>query len=181
MNKFEKYLKANKEHLEPQEVNDKVWLATENELLHKKSHRLIRLARYGAAAAIALIVGLLLWMNQGRMTSEEALLSRFNLSEHNFTQQIAIRKQKLAKATIPKDQLEDFQILLQQLEFLDGQFDDYLQYIDQNGYQDFIGDQIINHYKTKIKLLDKIQSEIEKIHYYESKKPSSSESVEINL
>ncbi len=181
MNNFEKHLQDNKERLEPKELDPKIWLSIENEMLKQKSSRVIRLAKYMAAASIALFIGMFVFMNQQQMTSEEKLLSQFNLSEYKFTQQVASRKQKLANTTIPKDKLEDLQILLQQLEFLDKQFQDFVDYIDENGYQEFIGNQIINHYKSKIKLLDKIQQEIEKINYYENKKPSNSEPVEIKI
>ena len=181
MNNFEKYLNENKEQLEPKEIDPKIWLSIENEMLKQKSSRVIRFSKYMAAASILLLLGMFVFMNQHQKTSEEELLSKFNLSEYNFTQQVASRKQQLANTTIPKDKLEDFQILLQQLEFLDKQFQDFVDYIDESGYQEFIGNQIINHYKSKIKLLDKIQQEIEKINYYENKKPSNSEAIEIKI
>lgn len=181
MNDFEKYLIENKKKLEPDTIDEKIWMGMENQLLKRKSRRIVRTIKYIAVAASILIAGLFVYTNQYQASIEEQLLAKYNLKEHNFTQQVAQRKAKLSKATIPQDELEDFQVLLQQLEFLDGQFQDYTKYIEENGYQEFIGNQIVNHYKSKIKLLDKIQSEIEKINYYESKKPSNSEPVEIKI
>jgi len=64
---------------------------------------------------------------------------------------------------------------------MDGQFQDYTYYIEKNGYQKFIGEQILNFYTSKIELLDKIQDEIEKINYYEEKIQTSTPKVNIQI
>ena len=92
-----------------------------------------------------------------------------------------MKEQKLSEFTLPKDKLDDVQILLRQLEFMDEQYQDYLLFIKENGYHQFIGEQIITFYESKIILLDKIQKEIEKINYYEKKIPSNSERVTFNI
>jgi len=183
MDRFEQYLKVNKKHLEPKEVDPKIWLAMENQLLRKKNRR-VGIYLKAAAAMIAMLLGAFFFFQKyqpGQEISEEQIIAEYGLTEYNFTQQVNLKKEKLSKATIPIDELEDFQILLQQLEFMDGQFLDYKAYIEQNGYQEFIGDQILNFYKSKIELLDKIQKEIEKINYYENKQPSNSKKVDIRI
>jgi len=183
MNDFEKYLLDNKEQLEPKDVDGTVWLSIENAMLKDKNKS------YKIYAKIALLIllmlfgsGIYLYVTQKeKPLDEEKILADLNLSRHNFTKQVNIKKEQLAKATVPQDRIEDFQILLQQLEFMDGQFQDYRTYIVENGYQEFIGEQILNFYKSKIKLLDKIQSEVEKINYYEDKNPSNSKKVSIQI
>lgn len=183
MNEFEKYIRDNKKKLEPDQVDSKVWLSIENEVLRKKNKRSSFYIKALALAAAVLLGGYFMFinLNGGNQSIEAKLIEKYQLGEYNFTQQVSLKEAQLSKVSIPKDKLEDFQLLLQQLEFLDGQFQDYTEYIEQNGYQEFIGNQIINHYKSKIKLLDKIQQEIEKINYYESKIPSNTEKVQINI
>ena len=103
------------------------------------------------------------------------------MEKYNFPEQVNVKKATLTSALIPATKQEDFKVLLYQLEFLDEQYHDYLAYIDKNGYQEFIGNQILNYYKSKIQLLDKIQSEIEKINYYENKFPSNEKKVELEI
>ena len=184
MDRFEQYLKDNKKKLEPEKVDPKIWLAMENQILRKKNRRVRFYFKAAAAATIAMLITSFLFFHNyqsGPVVNEAAIIAEFGLTEYNFTQQVSLKKEKLSTATIPQDRLEDFQILLQQLEFMDGQFQDYKVYIEQNGYQEFIGDQILNFYKSKIELLDKIQKEIEKINYYENKRPSNSKKVDIQI
>ena len=183
MDRFEQYLKNNKKQFEPKEVDPKIWLAMENQILRKKNRK-VSFYLKAAAATIAMLFGaFVVFQNYqtGQVVNEEKIIAEFGLTEYNFTQQVSLKKEKLSRATIPQDRLEDFQILLQQLEFMDGQFQDYKAYIEQNGYQEFIGNQILNFYKSKIELLDKIQKEIEKINYYENKQPSNSKKVVIQI
>lgn len=179
MNNFEKYLQANKEKMQLDSVNPEVWLSIENKLLRQKNRKNIFYLKLMAAAAVALLlvavaVGL---FSMNQVSNQAEILKKYE----PFNQTITQKTQQLAAAKIPVDRQEDFQILLQQLQFLDSQYADYLQYIQQNGYQEFIGQQIVQYYKTKIELLDKIQQEIEKINYYEDKFESTSKKVGLQI
>lgn len=184
MNEFEKYIRENKKELDLPEVNPKIFLEIENKILQKKQKRSqLFIRRWAAIAAVLLIgfltIGGLYW--QSKQDYDALVLERYGLQEYNFAQQIKQKKQVLASAQIPKSRVKDFNILLQQLEFLDTQYHDYLEYTEENGYQEFIGNQILNYYKSKIELLEKIQSEIEKIEDYESKYQVKSEKSGLSL
>ena len=183
MNDFEKYIQENIKQLEPQSINPQVWLTIENQVLQAKNKRKTLYLKIVSIAAVFLL-GLFLFKGsifQGATNSEKELLVKYGLGKYNFTHQVNMKKQALSKAMIPTTTQEDFKVLLQQLEFLDGQYKDYLKYIEQNGYQQFIGNQILNYYQSKIELLDKIQKEIEKINYYENKYPSDEEKVGLQI
>jgi len=183
MNDFEKYLRDNKKELEPKEVNPEIWLSIENEVLRSKNKRKTLYLKVLSVAA-AIILGLLIFNTDifnNSQNIESEILVKYDLEKYNFTQQVNLKKENLSTAKIPLERKKDFQILLQQLEFLDNQYHDYLTYIEKNGYQEFIGHQILNYYKSKIDLLDKIQKEIEKINYYETKNPSDSEKVGLQI
>lgn len=183
MNDFEKHIRNNQKQLEPDEVNPNIWLSIENEVLRAKAKRktfYLRVISLAAVVVLGLVVFKMFFLDT-RPNLEEDLLVKYNLEQYNFPQQVNIKKATLSNAMIPSTNQEDFNVLLQQLEFLDEQYRDYLTYIEKNGYQEFIGNQILNYYKSKIELLDKIQKEIEKINYYENKFPSKSKKVGLEI
>ncbi len=184
MNEFEKYLKENKKKMELDHLNPDVWLSIENDMLKKKNRRNRIYIRWVSATAAALVLGLIALGQFYFHTKEDIhhrLLELYELEKYDFPRQIDLKTKRLNKAQVPLDRKEDFEILLQQLEFLDGQYNDYLQYIEHNGFQEFIGEQILNYYKSKVELLDKIQAEIEKIDHYENKYNRVSPKVDLLL
>jgi|GEM_PF-3298159 len=182
MNDFEKYIQANKRKLEVEPPQANVWMEIENQVLKQKNKRMVRYMKWMSAAAVVLL-GMLLWnVDAWKGSDTQAdLLEIYGLDQYNFTQQVNIKKQNLSKATIPVKRKDDFDRLLRQLEFLDQQYDDYLAYIQEHGYQEFIGAQILDYYQTKIQLLDKIQQEISKINHYENKYKTDSESIGLGI
>lgn len=183
MNNFEKYLKANKQKLELEEpINPEIWLSIENKVLKQKNKRSRLYIKWISAAAAVLVLAIIA-MNSlyFQKSNTEQLLAKYGIKNQQFTQRVSSKKAILAKAKIPANRKEDFDILLKQLQFLDAQYQDYLQYIEDNGFQPFIGEQIINYYKSKIDLLDKIQQEIEKINNYEKQYQSDSPIIQLNI
>lgn len=184
MNSFEKYLKENKAQLDLEQVSPEIWLSIENELLRKKNKRKIRQMWWISAAATLLIgASLMLYFLSQKQTglAPVEFLAAQGLESKAFAQELEAKTKVLNGAKIPVDSKEDFELLLKQLEFLDSQYRDYLQFVEQNGYQEFIGTQILNYYRSKIELLDKIQQEIKKIEYYEQKYKTKSPKVELSI
>lgn len=183
MNDFEKYIVENKKKLEPDAIDARVWLEVENEMLRSKNSSYKTLGKISIAVIACIVIAAIsfYFFKPSEEINEETIIAELNLAQYNYPQTVSLKKQKLSEFTLPKDKLDDVQILLRQLEFMDEQYQDYLLFIKENGYQQFIGEQIITFYKSKIKLLDKIQKEIEKINYYETKIPSNSERVEFSI
>lgn len=183
MKKFEEYIKANQQKLELEDdLNPEIWLSIENRVLKRKNRRNRLYIKWISTAAAVLLLGIIAMSNlwQPNRTPNE-LLAQYGIDNQHFTQQVFAKQKVLANAKIPVNKKEDFDILLQQLAFLDAQYQDYLQYIETNGFQPFIGQQILHYYQSKIDLLDKIQQEIEKINYYEKKFQSDSPSVQLDI
>lgn len=183
MTELEKYIINNKKQLEPTSINPKIWLGIENELLKSKARMRTLYLKFAAAAAVFLLGGALIgghFLNEP-INIDQELIEVYGYQSYQFAQQVHNKKTVLAKAKIPSEHLEDFRVLLLQLEFLDEQYQNYLKYIEKNGYQAFIGDQLLNYYRSKIELLDKIQDEIEKVNYYEDKFPSDYEKVGLQI
>jgi len=182
MKNFEEYLKANKQNLEIEEdLNPEIWLSIENRVLRRKNQRNRLYLKWVSVAAAILLLGIIALSNPwNNVNTPKEILAQYGIENQQFTQQVNAKKKVLASAKIPVDRKEDFDILLQQLQFLDTQYRDYLQYIDEHGFQPFIGEQILKYYQSKIDLLDKIQQEIEKINYYEKKFQSDRPSVQLD-
>ena len=182
MKGFEKYLKDNQKKLELDgDLNPEMWLSIENRVLKRKNKRNRLYIRWISAAAVLLLGVVVLSGLYHRNTDPASILAQYGIDNQQFTQQVSAKTKVLANATIPANKKEDFDILLRQLQFLDAQYQDYLQYIELNGFQPFIGQQIIHYYQSKIDLLDLIQQEIEKINYYEKKYQSESPTVQLNI
>lgn len=183
MKDFEKFLKDNQQKLELEdELNPEIWLSIENRVLKRKNKRNRLYLRWITAAAAALLLGLIALGGIYQQSSDpNKILAQYGINNQQFNQQITNKTKVLASAKIPINRQADFNILLNQLRFLDAQYQDYLQYIETNGFQPFIGQQIMHYYKAKIDLLDKIQQEIEKINYYEKKYQSNGPSVSLNI
>lgn len=182
MDSFEKHLRDHKAQLDLDQVNPEVWLSIENKVLQQKNKHARRRLRWISSVAAMLLLGLLFQFYWYQSTTDPLqLLAQQGLVSSQLTQQVSQKTQALAGAIIPVHQKENFDLLVQQLAFLDKQYHDYLQYIQENGYQAFIGQQILNYYQTKIQLLDKIQQEIEKVNYYETKYDKASPKVELHL
>jgi len=182
MTDFEKYIQQNKSKWNKPEVNPAIWLSIENEMLKSRSKRRLLYLRIVSAAAIVLF-GLLHFGDslKTKSLSEQDILAQYNLEEHQFMQQVALKKTDISNAKVPSRSVDDFQVLLEQLEFLDRQYLNYLAYIKEHDFQPFIGDQLLNYYRSKIKLLDRIQKEIEKVNYYEDKYPSKDERILLDI
>ncbi len=183
MKEFEKYLKDNQQKLELDgDLNPEIWLSIENRVLKRKNKRNRLFIKWISAAAAILLLGIIALSGIFQTSSNpSSILAQYGIDSQEFTQQVALKTKVLANAKIPINRKEDFDILLSQLQFLDTQYHDYLQYIETNGFQPFIGQQIIHYYQAKIDLLNKIQQEIEKINYYEKKYPSNQPNMRLNI
>lgn len=183
MKGFEKYLKDNQQKLELEgDLNPEIWLSIENRVLKRKNKRNQLYIKWITAAAAVLLIGIIALSSIYQQSNDPTrILAQYGIDNEQFTQQVATKIKVLAASKIPINRKEDFDILLNQLHFLDTQYQDYLQYIETNGFQPFIGQQILHYYNSKIDLLDKIQQEIEKINYYEKKYQSTRPSVPLNI
>lgn len=183
MTELEKYIIKNKGLLEPTEIRDNVWLSIENELLeeiNKNNHRLIKTLIAGLI--LVLIGACIIYKTSSENTiNEETIIAEYDLKNYNFLHEVDTRINQLVNLSIPENQHENVQNLLRQLEFMDGQYEDYLNYIELNGYQEFIRDQLLEFYNSKIDLLDKIHEEIEKINYYEKVQPTTDQYISIEI
>ncbi len=180
MNEFEKYIKSQKEAMDTDEFSLEIWESIEDKLPKKKSK--IRYLRWvSTAAAVVLLALFIKDYSFSPSKSPVDFLTENGIDSKAIVLELNKKTTALKHIKIPIEQKEGFEIIIQQLKILDQEYLEYLEHIEQNGYQESIGKQIINYYKTKIEMLDKIQQQIEKINYYETKYNKHSTKVEITI
>jgi len=133
MKEFEKYLKDNQQKLELEgDLNPEIWLSIENRVLKRKNKRNRLFIKWITAAAAVLLLGIIALSGVFQTSSDpSSILAQYGIDNQEFTQQVALKTKVLTKAKIPINRKKDFDILLNQLAFLDAQYQDYLQYIEK--------------------------------------------------
>lgn len=175
MNEFEKHIKSQKEAIDTEDFSLEIWERIEKELPKKKQTKVIPIWLATAAAAVILFVLLLGNFQKRNTLSPTEYLSKNGINSWKFVEELNEKTALLKELEIPVDQKSDFETILNQLKILDQEYLEYLEYIEQNGYQESIGERILEYYKTKIMMLDKIQQQIKEINYYETKYNKQSE------
>lgn len=167
MNEFENYIKSQKDAIDTEDFSLEIWERIENELPKKRRIKVIPL--WWTSAAAIILIAFLIGNFQNKTLSPNEYL--FNNGINTLEIEAALDKKidTLKEMKVPVNQKRDFEAVLNQLKILDQEYLEYLEYIEQNGYQESVGERIIEYYKTKIKILDKIQQQIKEINYYEKK------------
>lgn len=181
MNDFESQLRKAAIERPIEQPSRKVWLGVKHDLAtHRKKIQRRRNLRWLLAASIAalLCAGLIFYPSENK---EDTILAQYGLVQHNFPMKIKQRIAAMSGTRIPKQQAQHLAVLKDQLYFLDAQYQNYLEYIEKNGYQEFIGKQIQNYYEIKIELLERIQIEIEKFKIDRNEKDTKIETVDWNI
>ena len=164
MNDFEKQLKKAAGEQSPPPLERRIWLGVKDQLsAHQRRRFRVRRIQWSAAASILLLIVATYFFNAPGQNTEQLVLQQYGLDDYGFPQKVEKKLTALTGTKIPKDQVENFNALKSQLYFLDQQYQNYLEYIDENGYQEYIGKQIQSYYEVKIELLEKIQKEIQKL------------------
>lgn len=179
MNDFESQLRKAAVERPTEEPSRKIWLGIKHDLTtHRKKTRRQRRWLLAASIAALLCAGLIFYPSENR---EQVVLAQYGLMQHDFPMKVKQKIAAMSGARIPKRQAEHLVVLRDQLYFLDVQYQNYLEYIEKNGYQEFIGKQIKNYYEIKIELLERIQIEIEKFKIDRNEKDSKIETVDWNI
>ena len=169
MSDLEKIIQSKKESLDTSDFSAEIWKSIEKQL-PKKSTSKVRYLWWSAAAI--LVLSFSVFFGQLELSKSKTpieLLSENGIDGLSFFNELNKKNELIKTLRVPINQKRDFEIILRQLKTLDNQYLQYLQLIEQNGYQEHIGERIIEYYKTKIMMLDKIQQQIKEINYYEEK------------
>ena len=167
---------------DPEMPNRQVWLRAKESWLEKgKRGRRLRRLRWAMAASLLLLLGASLYFINTKKDTEQDVLVKYGLEHRNYPAQVRQHLDAMQGVRLPRQQAEHLQVLRDQLYFLDQQYQNYLDYIQQNGYQEFIGKQIQNYYEVKIELLETIRKEIEKFKILPNEQIELMEAVDWNI
>ncbi len=181
-NEFEKQLKFLLKTPQEISLSRSHWLKIQSGFENaEKKKRKRRLSYWAMAASILLLIGIFFFYPVTSNKSEAEILAQYGLTEYNFPSLVQQKLIALPKTKVAKSQAEYLDILKNQLYFLDKQYANYLEYINLNGYQEFIGIQIQNYYEVKIELLDKIQKEIKKLKSRNNENSNNINEIEWNI
>lgn len=184
MNRFEEYLRENKEKLGTIDVDPVLWISIENELL-RKNNRGFRLYLRIAASLLILIASAsiikyaFLGTESNPQYSLSAYSSEYGQMEKDFQKAIYFQTNQVLRLEIPSSSESDFKPLTNELKVLDNQYKMYSDKIEQYGYDEEIGNKVLEYYSLKLELLKKIQLEIIKINNF--KKNNKYENNNVNL
>ena len=187
MDKFEKYLQDNTEHLNLDKLDQSSWVYVENQLL-KKRHFRIGVYYKVAMVAIVLIASIIAVNSQ----LEQRKLSSFSLAEYSeemgeiesgFRNQIEREMAATQAVFIPVDYKNEFDLLINEIEILDKKYIEYVELIKTSGGGDYeyMLWQILNYYKLKLDVLTKIQAEASNINNSLKKQNYETKYEKINL
>lgn len=184
MSRFEEYLRENKEKLGTIDVDPVLWTIIENELL-KKNNRRFRLYLRIAASLLILIASasIIKYSFQRKESSPQLSLLAYSQKngqmEKDFQKAIYFQTNLVRNLEIPSSSESDFEALTNEIKVLDDQYKLYSEWIVQYGYDEEIGNKVLEYYSLKLELLKKIQLEIIKINKF--KKNNTYENNKVNL
>lgn len=184
MNRFEEYLRENKEKLGTVDVDPVLWNSIENELLRKNNRRFRLYLRIAASllviiASASIIKYVFPEMDSNPQFSISAYSPEYGQIEKDFQKAIYFQTNQVRSLEIPRSNELDFKVLLNELKVLDNQYKVYSDRIEQYGYNEDIGNKVLEYYSLKLELLKKIQLEIIKINNF--KRNSKYENNKVNL
>ncbi len=186
MNRFEEYLKEHKEQLESIEVDPRIWTSIENELLRKNNHKIKFYLQIAVSFLILIgIVGIVKYTFYQNKQNPQFTLShysnKYGTIEKDFQNAIYYQTIQLENLEIPASLKSDFKVLTNELNDLDKQYKIYVGIIMKHGYNENIGNKVLEYYSLKLELLKKIQFEIIKVSNFKKDKNDENNEIKIQL
>ncbi len=198
MTEFEKYLQNKKKEMDLKEVNPKIWEGIENEMeipktkdslthlqdLSKKETKGRPIYHKVLGMAAVFLLGII--FSQVFFTAEKVVIPAELLASYGFEDQavdLVLEKQLqlIRESSVPVGHKNDLQILVNQVQYLDETFQSKVDYLNEKGYAENIAKEVLQYYKSKSELLDKVIFEIQKINENEKEFNINSEKSKLSI
>lgn len=183
MSDFEKYIKDNQRKFDLDELNPEIWENIELEIHGKKTRVIVlRKTLMGIAAAILIGIFCFQWYgNQQNVSFPEHLLVAYGFNDSNVVGLLDSKYTTIRQAKIPVAYKNDLEMLLEQVQHLDQHFAEKIERLNSDTTTDELKIEILEYYKTKSEILDRVINEIQKINSNETAYEIESEKTSIRL
>ncbi len=181
MNDFEKFIKSQKEAMDTDDFTLEIWESIDKELPKVAKTKVVSIRWISTVAAAVLIMILIGKVNYNERLNPVKYLEQNGINSAHYVASMDEKMSVLKRLQIPVNQKLHFEDILSQLDNLDKEYLEYIEYIKQNGYQEHVGERILQYYNTKIMMLDKIQHQIKEINYYEQRYNKKNETTPLFL
>ncbi len=183
MKDFEKYIKDNQRKLDLDTINPKVWQSIEAGINGKKGKVFfLRKSIIGLTAAILVGVFCYQWFgNDQKESFPPHLLEDYGFKDSNVNDLLDTKINVIRKASIPVAYKNDLEMLLGQVANLDQHFAGKIKQLKLANSETELNREVLEYYKTKSEILDKVIDEIQKINSNEEEYQIRSEKTGIQL
>ena len=181
MNRFEQFLKDQNKKFEKVQVDPNMWNTIEVELIKRKKTKYRYFIQFAASILVIIVFSAIIKYSFFPSNSNEGFTlsdysNELGLIEKDFKMDIQNKILVLRKCKIPLSIKSNFDFLVEEFYSMDKNYLQSINNIKLHGHNERIENEIIKHYKNKVKILDRIQKEINKIgkiekeNNYENKK-----------
>lgn len=172
MNNFEQFLKDKNKGSVKIKLDPDIWNTIENELIKGRNNKNRFFIPLAASFLIIIVFGTIIRFAFLQSNSEkEFTLSEYSvelgLLEKDFKRDIHNKVLVLRESKIPLSLKSNFNFLVDEFYTLDNNYKNSIDNIKLSPLNEFLQNEIIKHYKNKLKILDRIQEEIYKINKIE--------------
>lgn len=183
MSPFEKYMKDNQRKFDLDQIDPKVWQNIETGIKGKKA-RVILLRKRLLGLAAAILIGILgfQWFDDHQsMSFPEHLLANYGFDDSNVVELLDNKIDIIRQASVPVAYKSDLKMLLEQVTNLDKHFAKKVTRFKIAPTEIELSKEILEYYKTKSEILDRVIYEVRKINNNEEEYKIKSEKTSIRL
>jgi hypothetical protein len=169
---LEKYLEQNRNRLDVEEFDDsRLWEGIRVELHQSKRSLPVQLLRISALAVILIAIGYIALQMNRQNKLEKAQLFEISkmLGEHeqNYIERVNLYLQEIENLEMKENEV--ISDLLEELTFLDTLYDEAFRDLNKLGYKEQVVNIIFDTYEKKIRILENIIVESQKMEINENR------------
>ncbi len=182
MSDFEKYIKENQRKFDLDQINPKVWQTIEAEIKEKKGAILSLRNSLRLVAAVLICVFCFQWFGDyQKVNFPKHLLEDYGFKDSKVDELLDAKIITIREASIPVAYKGDLEMLLNQVTYLDQHFAEKINKLDLANTEVELLKEILEYYKTKSEILDRVINEIQKVNTNEKKYKIKSEKTKIRI
>jgi len=182
MSEFEKYLKEHQAKLEVDSVKPEIWVGIENQILKQSSSKTAKRLGLVSIAAIMMLAFIIYQNFSSKNEVPTELLAQYGLEQMaDIDKHIDSKIQLIKQTPVSKNHKDDVQLLLNQVAFLDELYQAKIDKTKSDKHSELLTSLLLEYYKNKSELLEKVLNEINKINTNEKEYKITNEKLPLNI